>query len=218
MSRIYTTKTPSLKATIADIRKLNVKDLTINGEGIIDKINSAKTVVKHSQDTRETITENDLWGQWVETKADGTVIVHDDEVTNPNGSSVWNSSITKLEDTKAYVGGESGDTFFANIQTKRLKVGSYMFNGCSNLTSIFFSDFSSLTHGDFMFQNCANLTLFITIFSSLTNGASMFKGCSNLATFHTSISLPNLTNGSSMFQNCISLTSFSSDLSSLTNG
>ena len=67
MSRIYTTKTPSIKATIADIRKLNVKDLTINGEGIIEKINSAKTVVKHASDTRETVTENDLWGQYIET-------------------------------------------------------------------------------------------------------------------------------------------------------
>jgi len=125
MATNFITNTASLKTTIADIRKLNVKKLVLGGENILDIIKNATPTIKHSQDTRETVTENDLWGQYIETKSDGTIIIHDDEVTNPNASSstAWNSSITKVEDNKAYV----GDTFFANVQTEKIKDGGSTF-------------------------------------------------------------------------------------------
>ena len=85
-NNLYTTKTAALKATKADINKLNVKKLFLGGENILDIIKNAIPTIKHSQDTRETVTENDLWGQYIETKEDGTIIVHDDWVTNPNAS------------------------------------------------------------------------------------------------------------------------------------
>ena len=141
-NNLYTTNTASLKTTIADVRKINVKKLFLEGENILDIIKRATPTIKHAQDTRETVTENDFWGQWVETTSDGTIIVHDDWVTNPNASTAWNTSITEVDKNKAYT--SSG--FYANIQTERIKDGDDMFNFCSNLTS-FYSDLSSLTDG-----------------------------------------------------------------------
>ena len=162
----------NLSATYADVRKLDVKKINLKGENILDIIKRATPTIKHSQDTRETVTENDLWGQYIETKSDGTIIIiHDDWVTNPNASnlSAWNSSITKVEDNKAYT--SSG--FYANIQTEQIKAGNRMFMQCANLTS-FSSDLSSLTIGDYMFMHCTNLTSFLSDLSSLTKCGGMF--------------------------------------------
>lgn len=79
----YTTETAALKATVGKFRKLDTDKLTINGKDI-SEIGGSVGEIKHAQDTRETVTENDLWGQWVETKADNTVIIHDKDISNPN--------------------------------------------------------------------------------------------------------------------------------------
>jgi hypothetical protein len=68
----------NLSATYADVRRLNAKKINLKGKNILEYISESKTVVKHSHDTRETVTEDDLWGQWIETLDDGTVIIHDD--------------------------------------------------------------------------------------------------------------------------------------------
>ena len=206
-NNLYTTKTAALRATKADINKLDTKKMLLNGKNILEYIKDATPTIKHSQDTRETVTENDLWGQWVETKADGTIIIHD--VTNYNGSKPWNTSITKVEDNKVYI----GDTMWANVQTNKIKNGSLMFAFCSQLTS-FNNDLSNLTNGGYMFAFCSSLTTFSSDLSSLVDGYSMFTNC-NLTTFTSDLS--SLTDGFSMFGGC-NLTSFSSDLSSLTDG
>ena len=218
MSRIYTTKTPSLKATFADIRNIGAKNITLNGKNILDYIKDATPTVKHASDTRETVTENDLWGQYTEVLEDGTVIIHDDDVTNPNVDYSWNGAITKVEDNKAYV----GDTLYANIQSEKIKNGQCMFFRGSNLTT-FTSDLSSLTNGTYMFRMCSNLTTFTSDssgspvnLSSLTDGTYMFQKCSALTTFNSDLS--SLTNGDHMFADCSNLTTFTSDLSSLING
>lgn len=211
MATNYTTRTAALKATKADINNLNVKKLFLGGENILEIIKKATPTIKHSQDTRETVTENDLWGQYIETTSDGTIIVHDDWVTNPNGSSAWNTSITKVEDNKAHT--SSG--FYANIQTEKIKDGSYMFSSCKNLT-LFSPDLSSLTNGDSMFVGCTNLTTFSSDLPNLVNGEYMFRFCDNLTTFSSGLS--SLENGNTMFASCSNLKSFNSDLSSLTYG
>ncbi len=159
----YTSKTAALKATIADINKLNTKKLKVNGKDVV-------LGAKHANDTRETITDDDLWGQWIETLEDGTAIVHDDWITNHNASSnaAWNYSITKVKDNKAYV----GDDLYGNIQTEMIKNGDRMFY--SSQLSQFSSDLSSLTDGFYMFSCCSNLTSFSSDLSSLTNGEKMF--------------------------------------------
>jgi hypothetical protein len=221
MATNFITNTASLKTTIADIRKLDAKKINaqtifLGGENIRDIINNATSTIKHSQDTRETVTENDIWGQYIETKDDGTIIVHDDEVINPNldDNNAWNKSITKVVGNKAYI----GDEFYANIQTENIKDGSSMFRGCTNFTSVDSGDLKlqKLTNGTKMFDGCTNLSSFYCDLSSLTNGNSMFEGCTNLSSFNHSTS--NLRNGYKMFYDCKNLTSFNSDLSSLTIG
>ena len=209
----YTTKTASLRVTNADIRNLDVKKINLDGKNILEYIDESVPTIKHANDTRETVTENDLWGQWVETKDDGTVVVHDDWVTNPNASnnSAWDSSITKVEDNKAY----TNDTTYKNIQTEKIKNGEYMFSGCDNLTS-FTSDLSNLTNGHSMFIGCDNLTSFSSDLSSLMDGAAMFADCTEFTSFSSDLS--SLENGNGMFYGCTNLTSFTSDLPNLTDG
>lgn len=214
----------NLSATYADVRKLDVKKINLKGKNILEYIEESVPTITHSQDTRETVTENDLWGQWVETKSDGTIVIHDDWVTNPNGSSAWNTSITKVEDNKAYTGEDDGYGGYsnlsnlalcANVQTNKIKDGNRMFYICTNLKS-FNSDLSSLTNGSEMFRYCDKLISFSSDLPSLTDGYYMFNYCFNLASFNSD--LPSLTDGDYMFYNCTNLTSFTSDLPSLTNG
>ena len=67
MATNFITNTASLKTTIADVRKLNAKKIFLGGENILDIIKNATPTIKHSQDTRETVTEDDRWGQYIET-------------------------------------------------------------------------------------------------------------------------------------------------------
>ena len=215
----YTTRTASLRATIADVRVLDAKKMNLDGKNILEYIEESVPTITHSQDTRETVYENDLWGQWVETKDDGTIVIHDDYLSNPNGSSPWLSNVTKVEDNKAY----NGDTVIANIQTEKIKDGTYIFVGdpityCPLVS--FIGDLSSLVNGSYMFY-CSLLESFYgdssgspVNLSSLMNGYSMFAGTS-LTSFNSDLS--SLTNGYNMFYDT-PLTSFNSDLSNLTNG
>ena len=223
-NNLYTTKTASLKATRADIRNLETKTIKVNGKDVV-------TSVKHSDDTREVITENDLWGQYIETLEDGTVIVHDDEVTNPNENNDditlkgCNKDITKVEDNKAYI----GDTFYGNIQLEKMKDGGYTFCYCEQLAS-FAGDLSSLISGGVMFYNCNKLTSLTVELSSLVNGSNMFRNCSNLESLLAqpypvssdpegiTIDLSSLLSGHCMFQDCSNLKTFSGNLDSLKIG
>ena len=228
----YTTKTAALRATIADVNKLETKKIKVNGKDVA-------TSVKHPNDTREVITENDLWGSWAEITKDGEIVFHEDEVTNPNYSyggqfRAWNNEITRVENNKGYI----GDTLYANIQTENIQDGALMFYDCSNFTS-FNGDLSSLTDGYDMFYysniesinngyvNLHNLSSgycmlafskleeFDGNLDSLKEGEDMFQN-TNIKEFN--VELPSLTNGGDMFTNCRNLTTFTSDLSSLIHG
>ena len=205
----YTTKTASLKATKADVNSLNTKKIKVNGKDVA-------TSVKHPDDTREVITENDLWGSWAEITKDGEIVFHEDEVTNPNKNnsmlSMWNRSITKVVDNKAYI----GNTLYANIQTEKIVDGEEMFYNCDEFTT-FDSDLSSLETAANMFSYSGKLAEFASDLSSLRDGFGMFTDCPSLTSFNTT-NLSSLTNGKLMFDRCSTLTSFTSDLSSLTNG
>lgn len=139
----FITNTASLKATTADIRKLDVKKINaqtifLDGENIRDVIDNAIPTIKHANDTRENVYENDLWGQWVETTDDGTIVVHDDYLNNPNGGSAWLSNVKAVQDNKAYseiitdsdgkFTGVVEDSVLANIQIERIKDGDSMFS------------------------------------------------------------------------------------------
>lgn len=235
MSPQYTTKTAALKATKADINKLNTKSLKVNNKDV-------PTSVKHPNDTREVITENDLWGSWAEINKNGQIIFHNDEIIHQIGSGwgAWNTEITKVIDNKAYI----NDELFANIETSKITKANTswqpynpMFDSCYNLTE-FSSSLQNLEYGYNFMYRCFNLTKVNTDLSSLKNGGYMFGACpissfkcNNLNSLQyadymfedTSIKsfqydLPSLTDGSSMFSYSLQLEKFIGDLSNLHYG
>ena len=199
----------NLSATYADVRKLDVKKINLKGKNILEYIgNGNNTVIKHAQDTRETVTDNDLWGQWVETLEDGTVIIHDEKFDNPDKSKAWKETLSKIEDNKAYANG----SFWANIQTDKLRDGTRLCYQTS--LASFDSDLSSLENGNRMFYWCRDLEEFYGTLSSLRTAPEMFLSCDKLRVFDED--MPNLVNGNSMFYYCVNLASndtFASDLS-----
>ena len=240
MSNSFVTNIPSLKSTNGDFRNVTSKKVTaktveakeieLNGKSILEYLSGVTVAIKHANDTRETVTENDLWGQWVE-NVNGESIIHDGFIEkNWPPTTVWNSSITKVEDNKAYI----GDTFFANIQTDMIEDGSYYFNGC-DMTS-FSSGLSSLKNAESMFESNSdfsefnvsslpklenatkmfyrtNLASFVTDLPFLVESNDMFYECSLLSSF--TISVPLLKSADSMFFQCEALTKVESDFSSL---
>ena len=62
---------------------------------------------------------------------------------------------------------------------------SYMFSGCSNLTSVPSFDTTNVTYMESMFLNCESLTSVPSFdTSNVTNMYEMFSGCSRLETIH----------------------------------
>lgn len=218
----FTTKTASLKAT-----KIKTNNITLKGKNIMDYIPSIH------DERGNNITENDLWGTKIISE-DNQVSVINDWVTNPNGDdmSAWNTSITEVSNNKAYI----GDSFYANIQTDKIKNGSYLFNDCQNFVT-FSSDLDTMTNGEmtFAFTSLANLdtsltslvngygtffetkmTAFNLEMPSLVNAWWMFGDSKLLKSFFSK--LPSLNNGECMFCGCTELSTFDSDLSSLIDG
>lgn len=253
MSKNYTTKTASLKAVTIDVHKLEANNLKVNGEDVLQKIDTTKSevlesinttkseildeldtvkqdllyeidnavpAVKISTDTRETITENDLWGTYVETKDNGEIVIHDDFISNPNADNknYWYYSISRVVKNKAY---DSSGTFYANVETNKLTNGAYMFNSTILLTN-FDSNLSNLTNGDHMFCDSQQLKTFTTQdLSSLTNGNYMFCNCFQLKSFNFDLS--SLVDAEYMFasntraNSPMLLNEFDSNLNSLKN-
>lgn len=208
----YTTTTAALKATKADIRLIDAKQIKLNGEPIPSKV---------LDDRGEFVTDQDLWGTSVTTDENGVVHVSHKWVTNPNTFlSPWNSSVKAIQNNKAYSEitidseGEISvveTSFIANIQTEKIKNGGAMFHNTS--LASFSGDLSSLTNGTIMFGNTP-LSSFDIDLSSLTVGANMFQHTS-LTSFN--VNLRSLVNGKRMFGST-PLSSFDSDLSSLVDG
>ena len=213
MSRIYTTKTPSLKATIADIRNLDAKKLTLNGKNILDYISDSEF---NSYDTRDPQLKNDeldIWNTAISLSDNGHIEVKPFEHSYDTISSTQSTTIksaVKVIDNEVL--GEN-DEHIMYWQTDGLTDGNSMFY-FSNLES-FTSDLSSLTNGSLMFS-CSKLSTFeCNNLSNLTDGRWMLQG-TKIESFP--YDLPSLTDGSSMFDGCTKLTSFNGDLSSLTDG
>jgi surface protein len=84
---------------------------------------------------------------------------------------------------------------------------SWMFHGCSSLTSIPLFDTSNVTDMSYMFHNCHSLTS-IPVFntSSVIDMNSMFQNCASLTTIPL-LNTSNVTNISYMFSDCNSLNS-----------
>ena len=108
--------------------------------------------------------------------------------------------------------------FNNNFNTSNVTNMSFMFDGCSSLTSLDLSSFNTanVTNMKNMFSDCKSLiNLDLSSFntSNVTNMYNMFIGCSSLTSLDLSnFNTTNVTNMSSMFRTCKQLTSL--DLSS----
>ena len=90
---------------------------------------------------------------------------------------------------------------------------SYMFSGCSSLTSLpdTFTISNSVTNCQVMFYDCSSLTTLpntFTIPNSVTDCSGMFYSCRSLTTLPDTFTIPNsVTKCQNMFTDCINLTS-----------
>ena len=106
----------------------------------------------------------------------------------------------------------------SNLKTDEVTDMSYMFNGCSSLTSLDLSSFNTqnVTNMVMMFYNCSSLTtLDLSSFntSNVTDMRAMFGYCTSLTTLDlSSFNTERVTNLGSMFLMCYGLTTL--DLSS----
>ena len=236
MAKNYTTNTASLKATRANVSKLDAKKMLLNGKNILDYISESEF---DSYDTRDPQLKNDeldVWNTEISLSDNGHIEVkpHVHSVKIEFGAGwvlvpvyegITESQVNTLNTAVKVIDNEvlgANDEHIMYWQTDGLTDGYCMFNSCTNLTS-FSSDLSSLTLGDGMFQSCSKLISFTSDLSNLTSGYHMFFSCSQLTSFSSDssgspVNLSSLTGGNNMFANCTNLTSFSSDLSSLTNG
>lgn len=225
MATNYTTKTAALKATKADINKLDAKKVLLNGKNILDYISESGF---NSYDTRDPQLKNDeldIWNTGISLSDNGHIEVKphvhsmsfDLDTMNIIFEGITESQHNTLKSAVKVIDNEvlgENDEHIIYWQSNGLTVGMGVFSSSSALTS-FSSDLSSLTDGVGMFQNCKNLTSFTSDLHRLTISSNMFGNCS-LSSFTSD--MPSLTNGYQMFVGCKNLTSFNSDLSNLTNG
>ena len=218
-NNLYTTKTAALRATKADINKIDAKKMLLNGKNILDYISDSEF---NSYDTRDPQLKNDeldIWNTKISLSEEGHIEVKPLEHTL--GSIISNTRKSTLYKAAKIINNEVLDTNNNHLMywqtggltdTSDFKIdpGRPLLGSGVYLTT-FNSDLSSLTNGKKMFSNLEYFESFRSNLSSLTNGTQMFIRCENLTTFSSDLS--NLTNGTDMFSLCSNLTSFSADSS-----
>ena len=102
--------------------------------------------------------------------------------------------------------GTSVDDLISYSDTSSVTNMSYMFQNCSNLTTIPQLNTSKVTNMYSIFENCFSLTSIPQLdTSNVTNMNYMFNNCSSLTTI-PQLNTSKVTNMTSMFQNCSNLT------------
>ena len=131
----YTTKTSSLKATKADVRTINAKKIKVNDKDVV-------IGVQHPDDTREIVTDYDLWSTQASAE-NGKIILPSSKLEIPEG---WSSNVRMVVDNSYY--DELG--WRGNIETDKIEKAHSTFEGSTVLTK-FESDLKSLKCGEYMF-------------------------------------------------------------------
>ena len=91
--------------------------------------------------------------------------------------------------------------------TKSAQYLFYQYKGTSVDGLISYGDTTNVTNFKYMFNTCSNLTTIPQLDTSkATNTAAMFEGCTNLTTI-PQLNTSNVTQMSTMFKNCSKLTS-----------
>ena len=162
-----------------------------------------------------TVSEGNKWYSYVLPKDKGLCNIEGDSVKNvvikanisyePSYSPSYNYYYTIIPSSTIKAS-------FKGSNTSKVTDMSYMFNGCTTLTSLDVSSFdtSNVTNMYGMFKGCSGLTtLDLSSFntSNVTNMSGMFNTCSNLTTLDLSgWDMSKVTSISGMFNGCTSLT------------
>lgn len=248
MSKKFITNTASIKATIADVRNLDAKQIKLKGKSILDYISDSEF---DSYDTRDPQLKNDeldIWNTEISLSEEGHIEVKPKDhgtIHSDDGRTVTDYGITdeQREIIKAAVKVidneilDENDNHVIYWQTDGL-TSSFNFYQFENIVE-FKSDLTALTYGDNLFAVLPNALIeFNGNLDNLDNGYQMFVDA-NITYFENNlpklrlgdemfagcmnlasfnIDMPSLESANSMFYACTSLTSFDSDLSSLTDG
>lgn len=211
MAKNFNTRTASLKATIADIRNLDAKQINLDGKNILEYLSDSEF---DSYDTRDPQLKNDeldIWNTEISLSDNGHIEVkpkeHSIETISATQSNTIKSVVKVIDN--AVLG--TDDSHLMYWQTDGLTNGTFMFYETS--IEQFNSDLNSLTYGEGMFMETP-LASFNGDLSSLIDGSQMF-GRTSITSFNRDLS--SLETGALMFMGS-SIRSFSGDLSSLTNG
>ena len=76
-NNLYTTRTAALKATKADINKLDAKKMLLNGKNILEYIKESSTIILDERGTKADDTL-DIWNSYVTKDVNGNVIINRD--------------------------------------------------------------------------------------------------------------------------------------------
>ena len=116
-----------------------------------------------------------------------------------------------------YSGATSFDGIITFTATSDVPDMSYMFKGCSSLTSVPSFNTANVTNMYDMFEGCSSLTSVSLLgTSNVTDMGFMFKGCSSLTSI-PSLDTSNVTDMNFMFDGCSRLTNIPSfDVSNVT--
>ena len=170
----------------------------------ITRIQNAKTAIKTAIENKGvTVPES--------TKIDGYSALIDDIGT---GGGSREDRLKKLLDTTKsayylfsdYSGASVNDLISYNDTENVISMG-YMFNNCSNLTTIPQLNTNNTKYMYNMFYSCTKLTTIQLNTSSATDMSRMFAICSRLTTIDiTHMNITSTSNSSYFAQNCYSLT------------
>ena len=181
MAKIYTTKTPSLKATLADFRILDAKELRMNGENIKDLWGFSNETDYPKLMKRYTLPQDEPYILWSD-KGSPLFISFAEELADGSEMFSYHSSIGGFD-----------------ISLPNLTDGTRMFALCDNLTFVH-ADFPKLTNASEMFYNCLKLEEFKGDLSSLEMAHTMFQNCYSMKKFEGDTS--KLGGASNMFNGC----------------
>ena len=191
-----------------------VAETSASSSKYIATYESSTQTLTFKENVGETLPSNSVWVKDNMTVADikrnfgnGTIvhIVFDKSFSTytPTSLSKFFRSLRKLETI----------TGLEYLNTDKVTNMSYMFSGCSSLTSLDVTHFNTenVKYMNSMFYSCSSLTsLDVTHFNTakVGNMNGMFSSCSKLTSLDvTHFNTANVTNMNNMFYNCSALTS-----------
>jgi hypothetical protein len=229
MSNQYTSRTAALKSVTIDASKINTKTLTSNS---FSTENLAVTNAVPSLDVVDFSINGESFDAIKEQIiADAKFKTPDDyprfmkRVALPSSGVyyLWNDLGALVYtnynfSTATAISGLFSETGIISFEYDCPNVtnSSYLFSGCEELTEMVGNNFSKVSSGRQMFENCISLQRVEIDFPKLSDAYGMFDGCTKLTSFVSS-NLDSLGGAERMFYNTALQGTFVMDLPSVTN-